>query len=73
VTSLAMAMFMFSGGGSADPKRILRGAYRGEAVKLGLTVVLFVVALRSGSLDALPMLAAYVATSFVYWFALMKS
>lgn len=70
-SSLAMVMFMFRGAG-ADPKRIMRSTYRGEAVKLGLTVVLFVVALRSG-VQAVPLLAAYIATSFAYWFALIRS
>ena len=70
-SSLAMVMFMFRGAGG-DPKQIMRSTYRGEAVKLGLTVVLFVVALRSG-VAAVPLLVTYIATSFAYWFALIRS
>jgi ATP synthase protein I len=70
-SSLAMVMFMFRGAGG-DPKQIMRSTYRGEAVKLGLTVVLFVVALRSG-VAAVPLLVAYIATSFAYWLVLIRS
>jgi ATP synthase protein I len=73
VGSLAMVMIVFWPAGGADPKRVLRGFYRGEAVKLGLTVVLFVAVLRTGSVDALPMLTAYIGTMFAYWVALLKS
>lgn len=73
VASLAMALLAFSGAGHGDPKLVMRGFYRGEAVKLGLTVVLLVVALRSGSLQAAPLLAAFVATLAAYWVALIRS
>jgi ATP synthase protein I len=73
LASLAMVLVAFRGGDDANPKRIVRGFFRGEAVKLSLTVLLLVVTLRSGAVDALPMLAAFVAASFVYWFALIKN
>ena len=71
--SLVMAWFMFRGAASKDPKRILHGMYRGEAAKLAVTILLFVVAVRSGTIDAVPMLVAFIGASFVYWFALLKS
>jgi ATP synthase protein I len=70
--SVAMALLSFAGP-QADAKRVMRGFYRGEAAKLGVTVVLMVLALRSGAVDALPLLAAYVATLFTYWIALVRS
>lgn len=73
VASLAMATLAFSRAAQGDPKRVMRGFYRGEAVKLGLTVVLLVVALRSGAVDPLPLLAAFVATMAAYWVALVRS
>ena len=71
--SLAMAMIMFRSGSGRDPKRILRGAYRGEAVKLALTVLLIVAALKFVELAVLPFFVAYSATFLVYWIALVKS
>jgi ATP synthase protein I len=73
VASLAMALLAFSSPRSGDPKLVMRGFYRGEAVKLGLTVVLLVVALRSGSLEAAPLLAAFIATLAAYWVALIRN
>ena len=71
--SLAMVLIMFRGAGAGDPKRILRDAYRGEAVKLAVTVLLIVWALRWEELAVLPFFVAYVATFVVYWIALVKS
>jgi ATP synthase protein I len=70
--SLAMVTVMFRGAG-ADPKRILRSTYRGEAVKLGLTVVLIVAALKYVELAVLPFFVTYAATFLVYWIALVKA
>jgi ATP synthase protein I len=70
--SLAMVTVMFRGAG-ADPKRILRSTYRGEAVKLGLTVVLIVAALKNVELAVLPFFVTYAATFLVYWIALVKT
>ncbi len=71
--SLAMVLFMFRGAPGTDAKRILRGAYRGEGVKLALTVVLFVAVLKSYEVAALPFFVAYIATLLGYWIALVKS
>lgn len=71
--SLAMVIFMFRAAGAADPRRILRSTYRGEAAKLALTVLLFVAALKLVELAVVPFFVAYVATFAVYWIALLKS
>lgn len=55
-----------------DPRRIMRGFYRGEAVKLGLTVLLFAVALKFFEIAVGPFFAAYIATFLVYWVALAR-
>jgi ATP synthase protein I len=70
--SLAMVFFMFRGA-SADPQRILRSAYRGEAAKLGITVLLIVAALKSMELAVVPFFVTYAATLLVYWIALVKA
>lgn len=69
--SLAMVLVAFRSAGD-DPKRILRGFYRGEAVKLGVTVLLFALALGNLEIAAAPFFAAYVATFVAYWFALAR-
>lgn len=70
--SLAMVFFMFRGA-ATDPKRVLRSAYRGEAAKLGVTVLLIVAALKNVELAVLPFFVTYAATLLVYWIALVKA
>jgi F0F1-type ATP synthase assembly protein I len=43
------------------------GFFSGWLVKVGFTVGLLVVAFRSRRVEAVPLLAAYVATFFGYW------
>ena len=72
VTSLAMIGIMFRGADKADPKRVMTRLYAGEAVKLALTVVLFVAAIRFMRPAIAPLLLAYIATLPVYWLALLR-
>ena len=51
----------------------MRGFYRGSAMKLVVTVVLFVLALRGRHLAAGPLFVTYVATFLVYWLALART
>ena len=53
-----------------SPQTVMRGFLRGSALKLAVTVVLFVVALRGHDLAPAPLFVTYVATFFVYWVAL---
>lgn len=69
--TLAMVVFAFRPAGN-DPRRIARGFYRGEAAKLGVTVLLFVLALKVFEIAAAPFFAAYIATFLVYWIALAR-
>ena len=65
--SLVMAALSFGGSAGANAQRALRALYVGEAVKVGLVVLLFVAVLKVMTVAPLAMLAAYVATFFVYW------
>ncbi len=75
---LAMVALMFrepAQGLSAQDaaQRVVRNAYKGEAAKLGLTVVLFVLVLNFLELSALPLFVTYIATLLVHWVALVKT
>jgi ATP synthase protein I len=74
---LVMVAFMFrapaqvlSAGDNAQ--RIMRNAYKGEAAKLGLTIVLFALALIFLELSALPLFVTYIAALLVHWVALVR-
>ena len=71
--SLVMAALSFGGSAGATAQRALRALYVGEAVKVALVVLLFVVVLKVMTVAPLAMLAAYVATFFVYWVALANA
>lgn len=71
--SLAMAALSFGGSAAADPQRAIRAFYVGEAVKLALVVVLFVVVLKLMKVVPLALFAAFMATFFVYWVALANA
>ena len=66
-TSL-MALAMLRHGEGADPQRVAWSFFSGWVVKIAFTLALLVVAFRSRRVDAAPLLAAYVATFFGYWF-----
>ena len=65
-TSL-MAFAMLRHGESVSAARAAIGFFTGWLVKVGFTVALLVMAFRSSKVDAVPLLAAYVATFFGYW------
>jgi ATP synthase protein I len=71
--SLAMAGVGFVGGAGADPQRALGAFYLGEAVKLTVVIVLFVVVLKWVRVVPLAMFAAFAATWMVYWIALLAA
>jgi len=70
VGSLGMVALVFAGA-AADAQRIVAAFYTGEAVKLALVVLLFVVVLRTVRVVPLAMLAGFAATYLVYWIALV--
>ena len=71
--SLAMAGVGLAGAPAADAQRALGAFYVGEAVKLALVVVLFVVVLKWVKVAPLALLAAFAATLLVYWIALLSA
>ena len=70
--SLAMAVLVFAGA-AGSAQRALGAFYVGEAVKLVVVVVLFVVALKGMRVAPLAMLAGFGATYLTYWVALLRS
>ncbi len=73
VASLAMALLSFGSRTAADPQRALLAFFVGEAVKIGLVIVLFVAVLKTIKVVPLAMLGTYIATFFVIWVALAKA
>jgi ATP synthase protein I len=55
------------------PERVLGTFYLGEALKVVLVMVLFVVVLKSVPVAPLAMFAAFAATFLVYWIALLRA
>ncbi len=72
LASLVQVLSGFRRGAGGDARAIASGFYRGEALKIAVTVVLFVLALRGRRLAPGPLLAGYVATFVVYWVALAR-
>jgi len=70
--SLAMAALVFAGA-AGSAQRALGAFYVGEALKLVVVVVLFVVALKVMRVAPLAMLAGFGATYLTYWVALVAA
>ena len=72
VGSLTMAGLVFGGEG-VGAERALSRFYLGEALKLAVVVVLFVVVLKAMRVAPLAMFAGFAATFLVYWIALLAA
>jgi ATP synthase protein I len=70
--SLAMAGLVFGGEGFGA-ERAMNRFYLGEALKLAVVVVLFVVVLKAMRVAPLAMFAGFAATFLVYWIALLAA
>ena len=61
--------------GRRDPRKsaaqVVRAFYFGETIQLFLTALLFVVAFHLPGIFPLPLFAAFLAVSMVFWFALL--
>jgi F0F1-type ATP synthase assembly protein I len=73
VANLAMALLSFGSRAATDAPHAMRALLFGEAVKLGLVVVLFAGVLKFLKFAPAALFAAYVATFVVYWFALVAA
>ena len=71
--SLVMAGLVFGGGKALDAQRALGMFYLGEAVKVCLVIVLFVLVLKWVNVAPLAMFVAFAATLLVYWIALVSA
>ena len=69
--SLVMAGLVFGGGKAMDAQRVLGTFYLGEAVKVAVVIVLFVLTLKWVNVAPLAMFVAFAATFLVYWIALV--
>ena len=68
VATSLMAFAMLRHGAGADAYRVAWGFFSGWMVKVGFTIALLVVALRSPRVAAMPLLAGYAVTYVGYWF-----
>ena len=66
VASLAMALVAFRKEASMSPQRALSAFFTGEAAKVAVVIVLFVVVLKTMQVVPLAMLGAYIATFVVF-------
>ena len=71
--SLAMAGLVFGSAAHGSAQRAVSAFYVGEAVKLLVVAVLFVVVLKVMTVAPLAMFAAFAATVLVYWIALLTA
>jgi ATP synthase protein I len=67
-----MALLSFSKEAATDPLRAVRAFFVGEAAKVIVVIVLFVVVFKTMKVVPPAMLGTYVATFFVFWVALAK-
>ncbi len=70
VAGLYQALRMFGTNASEQPERYMGGVYVSEALKILLTVALFIAAIRVLQVELVPTMAGYAATFLVYWAAL---
>ena len=70
VAGLYQALRMFSGQAALQPERFMRAVYASEAIKIALTVALFIVVIRVMRPQFAPLIIAYAATFVVYLVAL---
>jgi ATP synthase protein I len=71
--SAVLAVIGFASAAGAEAERVARAFYVGEAAKLAVTVVLFVVVFVTMQVSFAALFGAYIATLFVYWIALANA
>jgi len=72
VATLVQVASSFGARAGSDLQAVARGFYRGEALKMAVTVLLFVGALRAHRFAPGAMFGGYVATFVAFWIALAR-
>jgi len=70
IAGLYQALRMFRVDASLNPERYMGSVYVSEALKIVVTVALFIVAIRVLKVELVPVIVAYAITFGVYWAAL---
>jgi len=73
IASAALAVIGFATPAGAAAERVARAFYVGEATKIGVTVVLFVLVFMTMKVSFPALFGAYIATLFVFWMALANA
>ena len=68
-----MAFALLRHGAGASASRVAFGFFTGWLVKVVFTIAVLVLALRSGRVEALPLIVAYAATFVGYWVGAVRS
>jgi len=71
--SLVMALLSFGRQAATDPQRALIAFLTGEAAKVAVVIVLFVIVFKTLKVVPLAMLSSYIATFVVFWVALARA
>jgi ATP synthase protein I len=71
--SAVLAYFAFRAPAGAAAESVARAFYVGEALKLAVTVGLFVLVFVTMQVSFAALFGAYIATLFVYWIALANA
>lgn len=73
VSTLVQVLIGLRNSTGKEPEELVRSFYRGSAMKLVVTVVLFVLALRHWNPAPAPLFVTYAATFLVYWLTLART
>lgn len=73
VTTGFFAFWVFAGGPEQPAQKVVRRFYIGEVQKIGLTVVLLIVAIVWLEVAFLPMFLTYMATLLAFWVGLLPA
>lgn len=70
ITTAYFASRVFSVGPGSTAAQVARKFFIGEVVKIALTVILFIIALKGLNVSFLPLFLTYMATLLAYWLVL---
>ncbi len=70
IAGLYQALRLLQVDSAGAPEAFLRGLWVSEAVKILLTVAMFVLAIRVSKIEMVPTIVGYAVTYIVYWIAL---